>query len=58
MLLSEMIAGIWKHQCVREWSFGDHSITCAAAFSGERVEQEPITQCPAVPVPAWDPSHG
>lgn len=40
----------------RVWSFGDHSTASAAAFSGERVVQEPITQCQAVavPVPTWD----
>lgn len=38
----------------RPWSFGDHSTASAAPFSGERVEQEPITQCHAVSVPTWD----
>lgn len=38
----------------RVWSFRAHSTASAAAFSGERVEQEPITQCHAVPVPTWD----
>lgn len=38
----------------RVYSFGDHSTASAAAFSGERIDQEPTTQCHAAPVPTWD----
>lgn len=38
----------------RVWSFGDHSTASAAAFRGEKVELELITQCHAVSVPTQD----